>query len=707
MNIFKVFLIFLVLFSSLSIQAVNPLTTNTQININQKDNTYVIITNIPEDDPYYSGIPILEEYRAATIINFINNVNETLPTLRSIKPDYVAVVVKPQNIDVDFVASAYTAFMHIDEDELIDAGIGFLTAATPSDLTNLIKNTIKAESQAIPKKYASVINPNTTVVGVNQRSKVYSDFFSEAGWDTEVINVAGKNPDIYKKLSNSSLITLDMHGTPTSVEYLPSFTIKKGPSNFLFPAVAIASPCYTASTYKVITEGTGKIDYINPSDSFSLSFINRGAVGYVGHLRVYGANWYILEPVLHGMTCLNMSQGESLTHAINKGISTYANAQNHNFGDEKSWIDDAKTNYFGYLLYGDPAYKLNKDNSIPPIISPSSELLSDKMILNVKFNRNVTLFTPGHIEQVEWAGLAEAHSPMKIRVLLPNDLIVKDIKLLDFTDPTNKITLSFIGWIEERWLDEKFLYLYLNFGFPDLGYIHNGTLINLEISVNEPVTGRIKVIVRDSSGFVIPGANVSSTSQPSGQPGLIRISSSAGSATFSNAMPGSYTLKASKPGYYPSSGMGSVVYKGTTEITLMLQPIPVTGNLRVTVKDSSGAIVSGAHISSTSQPSGQTTLSGASLADGRLTFGNLLPGNYSVEVSKSGYATITGRASVKAGDTSELTITLQTQSSGGIPGFPFASLIVGMILWLVWVWGKNFCPKPKILSVSRKACLLH
>ncbi|MCX6653787.1 MAG: hypothetical protein NTY03_01565 [Candidatus Bathyarchaeota archaeon] len=310
-------------------------------------------------------------------------------------------------------------------------------------------------------------------------------------------------------MSNSSFITLDMHGYPKGIEYLSSSDIKKGPNNFLFPAVTIAGPCYTSITYKVTTDGTEKVDYIDPVTVFRC----HSSVARAGHLRMYGANWYLLEPAFYGITCLNMSQGESLTHAINMSISSYANPNTHNFGDETSWIEYAKTNYFGYLLYGDPAYKPIIDDSIPPIISPSSKLLNDKMNLNIKFNHNVTLFTPGHIEELEWYGLAEAHGPMKIRVLLPNDLIVKEIKLLNFTDPTNKIKLSFLGWIEERWLGKKFLYLYLSFGFPDIGRICNGTIINLEISVNEPETGRIKVILKDSSGATISGASVSSTSQ--------------------------------------------------------------------------------------------------------------------------------------------------------------------------------------------------
>jgi Carboxypeptidase regulatory-like domain len=113
---------------------------------------------------------------------------------------------------------------------------------------------------------------------------------------------------------------------------------------------------------------------------------------------------------------------------------------------------------------------------------------------------------------------------------------------------------------------------------------------------------------------------------------------------------------------------------------------PKVGDLKVTVKDSSGAVVSGASVLSTSQPSGQSTLSGTSANDGTIAFSKLLLGSYTVQASKSGYVTRSAQGSVVAGKTAEISITLQAQPSSGIPGFPLISIVVGMLLCATWYW---------------------
>ena len=104
------------------------------------------------------------------------------------------------------------------------------------------------------------------------------------------------------------------------------------------------------------------------------------------------------------------------------------------------------------------------------------------------------------------------------------------------------------------------------------------------------------------------------------------------------------------------------------------------GSLRVTVKDSGGNALSGAAVSSTKQPSGQTALSGVTAADGTVTFTGLAVGNYTLQVSKSGYVSGSAQGAVASGAKTELSTTLQAQPSSGIPGFPIASVVIGMLL---------------------------
>ena len=199
--------------------------------------------------------------------------------------------------------------------------------------------------------------------------------------------------------------------------------------------------------------------------------------------------------------------------------------------------------------------------------------------------------------------------------------------------------------------------------------------------------GDLKVTIKEIGGATISRANVSSTSQPTGQATLSGITYVNGTIVFKNVLSGNYTIQAQKSGYTPSTGKTSVTLGEASELTVTIQAVPTTGGLKVTVRDSSGAVISGASISSSSQPNGQVALSGSSSADGTVTFSNLLPGSYTLQASKSGYVAATGAGIVTVGATGEVTITLQAQSGGGgIPGYPMEAIIFGVLLCAILMW---------------------
>jgi len=109
-------------------------------------------------------------------------------------------------------------------------------------------------------------------------------------------------------------------------------------------------------------------------------------------------------------------------------------------------------------------------------------------------------------------------------------------------------------------------------------------------------------------------------------------------------------------------------------------------SLKVTVKDSGGNVLSGAAVSSTVQPGGQTAVSGVTGADGSVTFTGLAVGNYTLKVSKDGYVSGSAQGAVASGAKTELSSTLQAQPSSGIPGFPISSVIIGVLLSTALLW---------------------
>ena len=116
------------------------------------------------------------------------------------------------------------------------------------------------------------------------------------------------------------------------------------------------------------------------------------------------------------------------------------------------------------------------------------------------------------------------------------------------------------------------------------------------------------------------------------------------------------------------------------------------GGIDVTALDSSGKPIVGANVSSTSTPSGQNALSGVSGSDGSITFSDIAVGNYTLQASMNGYLANLGSVNVVSGNVVALSITLQNKptggtSSGGIPGYSYGEIMVGVILGItILIW---------------------
>jgi hypothetical protein len=204
-------------------------------------------------------------------------------------------------------------------------------------------------------------------------------------------------------------------------------------------------------------------------------------------------------------------------------------------------------------------------------------------------------------------------------------------------------------------------------------------------TVNEaPATGTLIITVKDPSGAAATGAQVSSTNQPSGQPALSGITSASGSITFNDVKPGSYNVQAAKTGYVSASGAVTAIASGTASLTLNLQIlIPTTGSIKLIVRDSGGAPISGVNVLSTAQPNDQPSLIGTTDASGTITFNGVKSGAYTLLASKTGFSYVNGSGTVVAGNDLVINAFLQTQapsSGGGIPGFPTEASILGILL---------------------------
>jgi PKD repeat protein len=125
---------------------------------------------------------------------------------------------------------------------------------------------------------------------------------------------------------------------------------------------------------------------------------------------------------------------------------------------------------------------------------------------------------------------------------------------------------------------------------------------------------------------------------------------------------------------------------GGQELSLIFEilgqeTVPSTGTpkIRVYVKDIDGEPISGAGVTSTSQPSGQSTLTGTTGSEGYVEFEDVEEGSFIFHASADGYVSNSELLIASIGEIIEKTILLEEKPKG-IPGFPYEAIIIGLAL---------------------------
>ena len=207
-------------------------------------------------------------------------------------------------------------------------------------------------------------------------------------------------------------------------------------------------------------------------------------------------------------------------------------------------------------------------------------------------------------------------------------------------------------------------------------------------SPTPPETGNLYIYVKDSNNNPISGATVQSASQPSGQSQLTGTTDTNGYIAFDNILAGSYAVEAFKSGYITSTKSVTVTADQTRTETMTLQ-IREIGDLLVFVEDSNNDPITGANITSTSQPSGATALNGVTDSAGYATFLNMVPGDYFILVSKTGYDSASKQVTVETEKVATSTVLLQTKATPSAPtteAEPLWIYAAGLlVLWVVTI----------------------
>lgn len=218
---------------------------------------YHVVSFVSSDDPYYAVAMRLAQLRDAAIVTVQSDRLDELKTqLTKQEPEYVAFVLRPDQIDVNQVQKLLRLATEMDDDPFVDFAYGLITGRSPQAALQLVE----AGNQPPIKSQI----PEMSMLGVgdaNQLKQSQSVSFDmplgkqSLRFNNHFIAYSSTHPekrdepfilDSLKKMQGQKLITLVGHGYPDRIVGGPTW--KDISTQSLDGAVIYNIACYTGVT---------------------------------------------------------------------------------------------------------------------------------------------------------------------------------------------------------------------------------------------------------------------------------------------------------------------------------------------------------------------------------------------------------------------------------------------------------------------------
>ena len=263
------------------------------------DDTYVVLASeaVQQDAEWFKVAEALQQKHSAELIIYKESPCETMDALREIKPRYVAIVEKPENLGRDYVIDMHLASREIDEDIYADFIWGMITgydaAAAMRMVDNsteplLIKDAVATITELNSAKwfdnYAWVDDHHKGLWGEKQgrQSEVKRDSIAPE-------QVLRKFSDLYVKY-NPDLVVTAAHATERNLEMPFSLGNFKPKDGGLY-----AEDRFTKETWDIEQSGKRKVYFAvgnclignvnNTKESMAIAWMNDAnaatMIGYV------------------------------------------------------------------------------------------------------------------------------------------------------------------------------------------------------------------------------------------------------------------------------------------------------------------------------------------------------------------------------------------------------------------------------------------
>ncbi|MHC5035797.1 MAG: ankyrin repeat domain-containing protein [Planctomycetota bacterium] len=350
---------------------------------------YVILTNLAEDDGYFEAVTKLKGiHPEAQVLSFREGPLESVTAeLHKRAPRYVAVVLKPGDIDVNFQSRLLQICTTVDDDPFCDFSFGYITGTTAAEAAGFVENIGKAWKEGLPKKMMEM--PMTG--GPSRRSE--GTALRTYGVDWKMVHLSygmtnkkemtdakatARMKEHLSDYAGCGIIIMGGHGSPKGIHgSISGAGIREAKPN-LSPAVIYNYACMTGCVSRAYQWfernedwSTIKAKTVAPLESMALSILGAGASAYIASLEPRPAG-----PGMHGELEYALASGETLGEVRKreydmlvlgflgwkeKGLVAprYVDGKRHK--TVKNAVRDIMMrDASGAVLFGDPAFRLGK-----------------------------------------------------------------------------------------------------------------------------------------------------------------------------------------------------------------------------------------------------------------------------------------------------------------------------------------------------------
>lgn len=255
---------------------------------------YLVLAAVPAEHSFDAAAQVLAKRHHADVVRFDPQDLEPLrATLTAAAPRYVAIVLRPEQLDFGLQRRFLQLATELDDDPFVDFAFGYVTGATADEAVALARRGAERQPQPIEHGIATVAGGVDKSVRVERPKPLRNSQLSDlqlycAG--AEAFPATGRDLTFLQQnlaaVSGRDVVTFVGHGMPREVLGGPTFQELAGLD--LNGAVVLDVACYTGVTHRYHEDDHQQNRTVTRTvplaESFCLAVLRTGVVGYTAYL---------------------------------------------------------------------------------------------------------------------------------------------------------------------------------------------------------------------------------------------------------------------------------------------------------------------------------------------------------------------------------------------------------------------------------------